>query len=294
MEKRFISMVCVLAALLLCCAFALGSAAADGASAGNEVERLLMVDDFKFQQIDKGIGYGPLAVYSAPSTDALRGANGKAVVDTNAKMAEAGFDDSGWLLVRYELDKGGNRVGYVEKRKVKDYKARMTLPDFAWVPVTAAAPIDVTDDTQPHGNILGTIASGESFTVLAKYTYSGSWWYVECTLEGKTARGFIAREGSSFYAGDTLITCVADLGTPAVSPRGGTQIGTAVIKEGERKNVRKTPDASGTIISKVYPGLEYPVYDKRTAENGMMYYYVWVEDDSEWGWIASGVATLVE
>ena len=294
MEKRFIGMVCLLAALLLCCAFALGCAAADGASAGDEVERLLTVDDFKFQVIEKGIGYGPLAVYSAPSTDAFRGANGKATVDTNEKMAEAGFDDSGWLLVRYELDKGGNRVGYVEKGKVKDYKARMTLPEFAYVPVTAAAAIDVTDDPTPHGKTMGTIAIGESFTVLAKYTYTGSWWYVECTLEGKTARGFIEREGSSFYAGETLITCVADLGTPAVSPRGGSQIGTAVIKEGERKNVRKTPDASGTIISKVYPGLEYPVYEKRTVENGMEYYYVWVEDDSVWGWISSGVATLVE
>ena len=292
MKKRLIGMVCFLAALLLCCAFAPGCAAADGASAGNEVERLLAVDDFKFQKIEKGIGYGSLAVYSAPSTDALRGADGKAVVDTNAEMAEAGFDESGWLLVRYELSKGGNRVGYVEKRKVKDYKARMALPEFARVPVTAAAPIDVTDDPQPHGNILGTIAAGESFTVLAKYTYTGSWWYVECTLEGKTARGFIAREGSSFYAGDTLITCVADLGTPAVSPRGGSQIGSAVIKEGDRKNVRRTPDASGTIISKVYPGLEYPVYDRRTADNGIEYYYVWVEDDSVWGWISSGVATL--
>ena len=62
MEKRFIGVVCLLAALLLCCAFALGCAAADGASAGDEVERLLTVDDFKFQVIEKGIGYGPLAV----------------------------------------------------------------------------------------------------------------------------------------------------------------------------------------------------------------------------------------
>ena len=291
--KRFIGTVFGLAALLLCCAFILNCAAADGASGGDEVERLLAVDDFKFQQIEKGIGYGPLAVYSAPSTDALRGANGKATVDTNAKMAEAGFDESGWLLVRYELDKGGNRVGYVEKRKVRDYKARMTLPEFGWIPVTAAGPIDVTDDPQPRGNILGTIGSGESFVVLAKYTYSGSWWYVECTLEGKTARGFIDRNSSPFYAGDTLITCVADLGTPAVSPRGGTQIGTAVIREGDRKNVRRTPDASGAIISKVYPGLEYPVYDRRTSESGIEYYYVWVEDDSVWGWISSSVADLV-
>lgn len=292
MEKRLIRLVCGLAALVLC--LAAGFAAADGASGGNEVDRLLAVEDFKFQQIEKGIGLGPLAVYSAPSTDAFRGANGKATVDTNEKMAEAGFDASGWLLVRYELDKGGYRVGYVEKRKVKDYKARMTLPEFGWIPVTAAETIEVTDDPHPKGAVIGTISSGDGFTVLAKYTYSGNWWYVECTLEGKTARGFIDRDSSSFYAGDALITCVADLGTPAVSPRGTSQVGTVRIKDGERKNVRKTPDASGTIISKVYPGVEYPVYDKRTADNGKEFYYVWVEDDSVWGWIASGVAEVVD
>ena len=72
------------------------------------------------------------------------------------------------------------------------------------------------------------------------------------------------------------------------------KIGTAVIGEGERKNVRKTPDASGTIISKVYPGMEYPVYERKVSERGLEYFYVFVEDDSEWGWISSGVATLVE
>ena len=61
----------------------------------------------------------------------------------------------------------------------------------------------------------------------------------------------------------------------------------------DRKNVRRTPDASGAIISKVYPGLEYPVYDRRTSESGIEYYYVWVEDDSVWGWISSSVADLV-
>ena len=292
MKKSFIRIVCGLAALVLC--LAAGFAAADGASGGNEVERLLAVDDFKFQQVDKGLGLGPLAVYSAPSTDAFRGANGKAVVDTNEKMAEARFDASGWLLVRYELSKGGYRVGYVEKRKVKDYKARMTLPEFGYIPVTAAAPIQVTDDTHTKGSIIGTINSGEDFTVLAKYTYTGNWWYVECTLEGKTARGFIDRNNSSFYAGDTLITCVADLGTPAVSPRGTSQVGTALIREGDRKNVRRTPDASGTIISKVYPGQEYPVYDRQLSSRNVEYYYVWVEDDSAWGWISSSVAELID
>ena len=64
MEKRFYRMICALAALLLCSVFALGCAAADGAQGGNEVERLLAVEDFKFQQVDKGIGFGVLAVYS--------------------------------------------------------------------------------------------------------------------------------------------------------------------------------------------------------------------------------------
>ena len=159
MEKRMVRLVCALAALLLCSVFALGCAAADGDQGGNEVERLLAVQDFKFQQVEKGIGFGVLAVYSAPSTDALRGANGKAAVDTNKKMAEAGYDESGWLLVRYEKDSGGYRVGYVEKRKVKDYKARMATPAFDRIPVTAAETIDVLDDPHERGNVLGTLTA---------------------------------------------------------------------------------------------------------------------------------------
>ena len=40
--------------------------------------------------------------------------------------------------------------------------------------------------------------------------------------------------------------------------------------------------------------MEYAVYDKKVSDRGIEYFYVFVEDDSEWGWISSGVATLVE
>ena len=122
MEKRMVRLVCALAALLLCSVFALGCAAADGDQGGNEVERLLAVEDFKFQQVEKGIGYGVLAVYSAPSTDALRGANGKAAVDTNEKMAEAGMtiippEEIDIEAFRKASDSAYEALGFTELRK---------------------------------------------------------------------------------------------------------------------------------------------------------------------------------
>ena len=53
-----------------------------------------------------------LPVYSAPSRNSWRGANGKASVGTNGAIYSAGWEN-GWLLVMYETNSGSVRVGYV-------------------------------------------------------------------------------------------------------------------------------------------------------------------------------------
>lgn len=74
---------------------------------------LYNVIDFRFHHYPNGIGYGSCPVYTAPSTSAYRGANGKASVDTNHDMWVAGFETgSGWLMVRYDINGGSARVGY--------------------------------------------------------------------------------------------------------------------------------------------------------------------------------------
>lgn len=46
------------------------------------------------------------------------------------------------------------------------------------------------------------IEAGESIRILAKYTYHGDLWYIECTVDGQPARGFIDRQTSGFVLGE--------------------------------------------------------------------------------------------
>ena len=119
-------MVCLLAVLVL--SLALIPAAFAGTStesgrtsvAGNSgLTRVLNeLPPFKFEKHAYGIGYGTCPVYSAPSESAYRCANGRASCDTNSKMDDAGFV-SGWLMVRYETNNGGVRVGFIPPKYVR-------------------------------------------------------------------------------------------------------------------------------------------------------------------------------
>ena len=58
-----------------------------------------------------------LDVYSAPNASSWRGANGKAMVNTNGAVWAAGWEN-GWLLVFYETNAGSVRVGYVNGSRI--------------------------------------------------------------------------------------------------------------------------------------------------------------------------------
>ena len=159
---------------------------------------------FKFEKHKNGIGYGPCPVYTAPSSDAYRCANGKATCDTNSKMDDAGFV-SGWLMVRYETNKGDCRVGYIPPKYVKDYTSHM-FPHFGYIPAVAEDTIYVTDNPMTHGTSFAELAAGESFHILSKYDYYKKdgleWWYIECDVDGQTARGFIECSDALFRLGN--------------------------------------------------------------------------------------------
>ncbi len=148
---------------------------------------------FKFKIHDDGIGYGVCPVYTAPSEDAFRCADGRAVCDTNAKMDDAGFV-SGWLLVRYETNSGSYRVGYIPPRYVRGFKSEM-YPHFGYIPAVADETIYVTDNPMMHGTSFARLDQGESFHILSKYDYykrnGFEWWYIECVVDGQLAYGFI-------------------------------------------------------------------------------------------------------
>ncbi|MEA4999041.1 MAG: YARHG domain-containing protein [Candidatus Limiplasma sp.] len=130
-----------------------------------------------------------LSVYAAPSRHAYRGANGKAMVNTNGSVYVAGWE-SGWLLVMYETNSGAVRVGYVEASAIKGAVDARTLI-FADQPVTLAADATLTDDPATRSSTLCRLNAGETVTYLTTYQNSQAWAYVQTTIDGVLMRGFV-------------------------------------------------------------------------------------------------------
>lgn len=309
MKKRTVCKMMSLAVLVIMLATCLlpAALAEDGGYAMSPdraalAERLRTVQDFKFtiKKDGLGLGLGTLPVYSAPSENSYRNGDGRAACDTDKKMREAGFV-AGSLLVCYETSKGYMRVGYIPHKYVKEYKVGDRT--FDMIPITIAQPVSVTDDPITNNVPFTTLYPGDVVYVLAKYTYNGNWYYIEFTTAGQTARGFVDRNATYYWLGAGMPadsseppTSLATLGNPEISPRGTTQVGEVLIqggKNGERKNVRKEPNPNSDQVSVVYPGRTYACYGEAEGYAGITWYYVWIEEDSEWGWVISNYASLI-
>ena len=155
---------------------------------------LANVTPFKFEHKKNGIGRGVCPVYAAPYQDAYRCNNGKAAVDTNSNIDLGGYSEQGWLLVRYSTNNGGTRVGWIPPKYIKGVKTSM-VPHFSYIPQTAKSDIYVTDnnlDPYDSSGYFAMLTSGETFYVIGRYNYyQYDLWYIELTVDGKTARGFI-------------------------------------------------------------------------------------------------------
>ena len=289
------------------------------ANAQDLEQELIQLPAFKFwNHDDNGIGYGNCPVYTAPYRNAYRCADGKASCYTNAQMSEAGYY-SGWLLVRYETNNGGYRVGYIPPEYVKGFKSKMGKRRFEHkIPATANDKIYITDDPLMPGSYFAVLKAGTKFHVLAKYTYYGDWWYIECKVDGQVARGFIDRSSSDFRVGTESKSgkdngknsgskkskkkqaekekdSTQD-GIPIISNIGTPFIGYVMIDggySGDRKIVRQNANPNAAAVSFAYPGNEYPYYAKKRGTTGKDWYLIWIDDDSAWGWISSGFAYIV-
>ena len=85
------------------------------------------------------------------------------------------------------------------------------------------------------------------------------------------------------------------IGTPSKSPIGSEQSGRIIIKGNagdERKRVRQSADPDSKWVSVVYPARTYPCYGSATGTTGSIWYYIFVEEDSTWGWGASELAAF--
>lgn len=132
-----------------------------------------------------------IAVYSAPSTKAWRGANNKAKVSTNGDVWAAGWDGD-WLLIYYETSKGSVRVGYISDSKFKDDMSAYGQLEFANTPATITKKCSLTDDITRQASLITKLSAGKQVVYLAPYYADDSAWaYIETTASGKTVRGFI-------------------------------------------------------------------------------------------------------
>lgn len=154
---------------------------------------------FSFVKLEAG---QKLAVYTAPSADAYRANNGKASVSTNGAVYALGWDH-GWMLMLYEANGAGQyRVGYVDSGKIKGTLPR--LDQLNWDEnecelLNAAA---LTDDPAQTGKTLASLPAGTKVTFLTTMYNSTGWDYIETTIGGQTARGFIPSGNLSITGAD--------------------------------------------------------------------------------------------
>ena len=132
-----------------------------------------------------------LDVYTAPSVYAYRANNGKASVSTNGAVYALGYDN-GWMLMLYEANAAGQyRIGYVDGAKIKGKKPALDILSWDGSPVKVEVSTTLTDDPARTGKALTQLPAGTEVIYLTTMYNSSAWDYVETTINGQTARGFV-------------------------------------------------------------------------------------------------------
>ena len=131
-------------------------------------------------------------VYSGPGTNYYRAANGKAECTVYADFYVWGYDSStGWYMITYETNGGGNRTGYIKKGTFSGTIDTGVLT-FASKAARTTQRVALTDDPYGLETTIFTLNSGTNVTYLGTYVNGqDTWYYIECTANGKKTRGFI-------------------------------------------------------------------------------------------------------
>lgn len=290
--RRLAAAVLVLVLAVTCAAALADDPSSYPAAKSETVAALLEAPGFVFHTREDGISSGNCPVYTAPSEDSLRLADGKARCNLGAELAVSGYTQDGWLMVKYEIkvdDKKDRqvRVGYVPPAYLKGAKASISELKFVAIPVTLAEEIEITDNPRETSTPYGTLPAGTEITILAKYTYTRNWWYVETTLDGAVTRGFIDRGSAALQVDGTVYRGNGELGLPVESPEHTAKTGTVTI-EGTGEDawfVRKEETSKSHMVARVWGGDTYPCYGVKTGEYDRDWYYIWV--DGVWGWTSS-------
>ena len=294
-ERTVLLMIALI--LAICCAGALAEDGSSSPAATSEtVAKLLNILDFKFFVREDGIGKGSAPVYTAPDENSLRLADGKASCSLESEIAVAGHVDH-WLMVRYEIGRKDEkdkkvRVGYIPPKYAKGTKSETGQIKFDAIPSTLAEDTEITDNPRHNSTPFGTLPAGAEITILAKYTYSGNWWYVEAETDGIKTRGFIDRSKTGIVIDGVTYHGNEELGFPAASPENQPQIGMLTINGTEENAmiVRKHADADSSMVARVYGGESFPCYGSEELKNGKTWYFIWV--DGVWGWFSGASSTF--
>lgn len=128
-----------------------------------------------------------LPVYAYPSEEGWRGAKGKATVSLAESFTALCFsEDEAWLLIDYETD-SGHRIGYI--RCPEGLKLPISTLYPLHIPLRLTKDFSVTDDPNDSMRAIAALKAGDTVDVLG-YT-SNVWAYIELTIDGKPARGFL-------------------------------------------------------------------------------------------------------
>ncbi|MBR4361072.1 MAG: YARHG domain-containing protein [Clostridia bacterium] len=153
-----------------------------------------------FQRVSLPRG-NQLPVYAAPSYQAWRGNDGRAQVDTSSAVWSCGWEN-GWLLICCGTDTNAMRVGYIDGALIPGYAANLPTLKFAYQPETVTQACPMTDDPMVANTAMIWLQQGAAVTFLTTVTtpQGQNWDYIETTINGQQARGFIP-SGILAYAG---------------------------------------------------------------------------------------------
>lgn len=130
-------------------------------------------------------GKKTIPVYSAPDKNSWRSGNGKAAVSLHGSV-DVLTSSEGWHFIRYEVSPRTSRIGYVQTDALGNARDSDV---FYHVPAAAARSSFITDDPDVSQFHQAKIPAGTTLTGLG--VYDAFYAYVETSIDGKTARGFM-------------------------------------------------------------------------------------------------------
>lgn len=135
-----------------------------------------------------------LAVFSGPNRSSWRGANRKALVNTNGGLRAMGWVDNGWLFVQYGTTIGNCRVGYIPADSIEADVPSVPLVNFNPIPAVISQDCLLTDDPLNFSEEIAQLKAGTKVTYLASYTYQATGTrldYIETRVDNRVVRAFV-------------------------------------------------------------------------------------------------------